>query len=130
MIALQLIPNYLKLGAQTAQINPEKPDLSNLLDEYQKFADMFDKQCSRLLPRHYPYDLSIQTEKRAILFLEPIYSLLVLELQTLKEFLDENLKTGIICPLQFSGGALVLFVKKKNGALQLYVDSRRLNYII
>jgi len=78
---------------------------------------MFDKQCSKLLLRHYPYDLSIQTKKRAILFLEPIYSLLVLELQTLKEFLDENLKTGIICSLQFSGSALVLFVKKKNRAL-------------
>ena len=78
---------------------------------------MFDKQCSRLLLRHHPYDLSIQTKKRAILFLEPIYSLLVLELQTLKEFLDENLKTGIICSLQFSGSVLVLFVKKKNRAL-------------
>jgi len=89
---------------------------------------VFDKQYLRLFPRHCPYNLSIQTEE-AIPSLEPIYSLLVLELQSLKEFLNKNLKTSIIHPLQFPGGAQVLFVKKKNRALQLCIDYRGLNYI-
>jgi len=63
------------------------------------------------------------------LSLQPIYSLSTLELQTLKEFLDENLKTSIICPLQSPGGTPVLFVKKKNGVLQYCVDYRGLNCI-
>jgi len=61
--------------------------------------------------------------------LGPIYSLLTLELQTLREFLDENLRTGTICPSQSPGGAPVLFVKKKNGSLRLCVNYRVLNCI-
>ena len=77
VIALQLIPNHLKLGAQAAQINPEEPDLSNLPDKYQEFANVFDKQCLRLLPRHCPYDLSIQTKEGKTPFLGPVRGSLI-----------------------------------------------------
>ena len=56
--------------------------------------------------------------------LGPIYSLLALELKTLQEFLEENIKTGIICLSKSSCGALVLFVKKKDRILHLCVDYR------
>jgi len=128
-IALQLTPNILKFGGQAAQINPEEPDLTNLPVEYQEFADVFDKRHSGLLPAHRPYDLKIQTEEEATPPLGPIYSLSALELQTLREFLDENLRTGIIRPSQSSKGAPVLFVRKKNRALRLCVDYRGLNRI-
>ena len=97
-IALQLTPNILKFGGQAAQINPKEPDCTNLPVKYQEFADVFDKQHSGLLSAHCAYDLKIQTEEGAIPPLGPIYSLSALELQTLREFLDENLRTGIIRP--------------------------------
>jgi RNase H-like domain found in reverse transcriptase/Reverse transcriptase (RNA-dependent DNA polymerase)/Integrase zinc binding domain len=50
-------------------------------------------------------------------------------LKTLREFIDENLKTGFICPSSSPFGAPVLFIKNKDGSLQLCVDFRRLNAI-
>jgi len=61
--------------------------------------------------------------------LDPIYSLSALELQTLWNFIDENLKTRLIRPSQFPCGASILFVKKKNSSLRLCVDYWGLNKI-
>jgi len=60
-----------------------------------------------------------------------IYSLSALELQTLREFIKDNIKIGSIQPSQSPGEALVLFVKKKNGNLRLcvnYWDLNKLTY--
>jgi hypothetical protein len=50
-------------------------------------------------------------------------------LKTLREFIDENLKTGFIRSSNSPFGAPVLFIKKKDGSLQLCVDFWRLNAI-
>ena len=49
------------------------------------------------------------------------------QLQTLQEFINENTKTSIIRPSNSPCGAPVLFVKKKDSTLQLYVNYRGLN---
>jgi hypothetical protein len=59
----------------------------------------------------------------------PVYSLSPLELEALCGFLDENIWSGFICPSASKHSAPVLFVKKKNGSLQLCVDFRALNCI-
>jgi hypothetical protein len=41
--------------------------------------------------------------------------------------LEELLKKGYICPSVPPWGALVLFVKKKDGTLRLCIDFQRLN---
>jgi len=51
------------------------------------------------------------------------------EQETLKEFIDENLTNGFIRLTSSPHGALVLFVKKKDGSLRLCVDFRGLNKI-
>jgi len=76
---------------------------------------------------YWPYDLSIQIEGEQTPLLGPIYFLSALKLQTLHEFLDENLRTGIIHPSNSPCGAPVLFVKKKDGSLWLCVDYHGLN---
>ena len=48
----------------------------------------------------------------------------------MKEFIDENLTNGFIRLTSSPHGALVLFVKKKDGSLRLCVDFCRLNKII
>jgi len=90
---------------------------------------VFDKQRLKLLPEHCPYDLIIQIAEDLLPPLGPIYSLSAIELQTLQEFIDENLKMGAIWPSQSPGEALVLFVKKKNKDLRLCVDYHGLNKI-
>jgi len=59
--------------------------------------------------------------------LGPIYSLSALELQTLRKFIEGNIKIGSIQSSQSLGGALVPFVKKKNGNLRLCVNYWGLN---
>jgi len=49
--------------------------------------------------------------------------------EALKEFINENLTNGFIYSTSLPHGALVLFIKKKNGFLWLYVDFHRLNRI-
>src|SRR5260370_14231230 len=97
--------------------------------EYQEFADVFSGEKANTLPPHRPYDLQITTEGDAKPFYGPIYSLSPLELTALREFLDENTRNGFIQPSRSPWGSLVLFVKKKDGSLQLCVDYRALNKV-
>jgi hypothetical protein len=82
-----------------------------------------------VLAPHQPYDLHIDLEPGMEPPPGPVYSLSPLELEALRDFLDENIWSGFICPLASKHGAPVLFVKKKNGSLRLCVDFRALNRI-
>ena len=104
-------------------------DMSNFPSKYHEFRDVFSKSCANTLPTHQPYDLKIELEDRATPPFGPIYSLSPYELQTLGEFIDEHLANGLIHPTHSLSGAPVLFIKKKDGSLQLCVDFRGLKKI-
>ena len=53
---------------------------------------------------------------------KPIYSLSKNELSIFRAYIDKNLGIGFIRPSKSSSGALILFVPKPNGGLQLCVD--------
>ena len=57
------------------------------------------------------------------------YPLSQSELGALREFIDEHLNMGFICPSNSLFRAPVLFIKKKDSSLRLCVDFRRLNSI-
>ncbi|KIO05890.1 hypothetical protein M404DRAFT_25160 [Pisolithus tinctorius Marx 270] len=100
--------------------------LPNVLEEYHDFADVGKAKASALLP-HWEYDLKIELEEGTTLLLSTIYLLSPVELQALWTFIDENLTTGFIQPTSSPYAALVLFMKKKDGSLQLCVDFCGLN---
>ena len=106
----------------------ETPNLSNVPSKYHKFADVFSKTKAEALPPHYPYDLKINLEEGVQPPVGPIYSLSASEQEALKEFIEENLNTGFIRPTSSPHGALVLFVKKKDSLLHLYIDFCSLNH--
>ena len=58
-----------------------------------------------------------------------MYSLSETETKALQEFLNEHLASGFIRPSRSPHGAPVLFVKKRDGSLQLCIDFRGLNKI-
>src|SRR5258708_3002646 len=91
--------------------------------EYHKFHEVFSGTKADTLPPHRPYDLQISLEEGAKPFHGPIYSLSPPELTALQEFLEEHTWNGFIRPTKSPWGALVLFVKKKDGSLCLCVDS-------
>jgi len=107
----------------------EKIDLSAIPEEYHEYADVFSKSKAETLAPHRPYDLRIDLEEDSHPPVGTIYSLSKFEQEALKEFIDENLTNGFICSMSSPHGALVLFVKKKDGSLQLCVDFRGLNKI-
>jgi len=107
----------------------EKIDLSTIPEEYHKYADVFSKSKAETLAPHCPYDLRINLEKDSHPLVGTIYLLSKFEQETLKEFIDKNLTNGFIYSTSSPHGAPVLFVKKKDGSLRLYVDFRGLNKI-
>ena len=104
-------------------------DLSTLPKEYHDFADVFNKSKAGKIADHQPYDLKITLDKGTVPPFGPIYSLSQEELAALRKFIDENLATGSIRPSRSPCGAPVLFIRKKDGSLQLCVDFQGLNWI-
>ncbi len=97
--------------------------------EYEDLKEVFSKTRAQAVPEHGPQDLTIDLEKGK----EPpwglIYNLSAKELETLCDYLDENLARGWIRPSTSSAGTPVFFVLKKDGSLWLCVDYRCLNQI-
>jgi len=127
--AFQLnLADHPELFSRAASANSDDgPDLSAIPKEYHEFADVFSKKRADHLAEHRPYDLKINIDEGSMPPLGPIYSLSAVELETLRNFIDENIATGFIRPTRSPYGASVLFVKKKDGSLRLCVDYRGLN---
>ena len=107
----------------------ETPDLSNVPSKYYEFADIFSKTKAEVLPPHCPYNLKINLEEGAQPLVGPIYSLSVSEQEALKKSIEKYFNTGFIQPISSPHSALVLFVKKKDGSLCLYINFYSLNHI-
>jgi hypothetical protein len=93
------------------------PDLKDVPEVYHESADVFSRQKADTLLPHRDCDLKINIDEGAKVPAGPIYPLSEFELKTLREFIDENLKTGFIRPSNSPFGAPVLFIKKKDGSL-------------
>ena len=118
------------ISGKSASVSDEAPDLSQIPKEYHDYADVFSKaEASKLAP-HRPYDLKINLEEgTAPPPISTMYSLSPIELETLREFIDENLSKGFIRSATSPHGAPVLFSRNSNGSLRLCVDYRGLNKI-
>jgi hypothetical protein len=91
----------------------EQVDLSGIPEDYHEYADVFSRFQASQLPPHRPYDLKIDLEEGAEPPIGRMYSLLDTEMTALREFLDDNLRNGFVCPSTSSHGAPILFVKKE-----------------
>ena len=117
----------LLIGEEDDDICPNP--LDPVPEHYHDFSDVFDKIAAVCLPPHRSFDHGIELIDRQSPGVGAIYSLSETEQISLKEFLQEHLATNTIHPSKSPVGAPVLFVKKKDGALQMIVDYRRLNRI-
>ncbi len=91
--------------------------------EYSDYADVFSFDLTIELPENTGIN------KHAIELIEgkqpphgPIYSLIPVELETLKTYIETHLKTGFIRPFKSSAGAPIFFDKKPDGSFRLCVD--------
>lgn len=104
-------------------------DEPRIPEEYREFQDVFTAPADGVLPKHGPFDHEINTMEGTEPTFKPIYQLSQKESDTLKEYIDENLKKGYIRASKSSAGYPIIFVPKKDGSLRLCVDYRHLNSI-
>ena len=96
--------------------------------EYFDFADIFPPELASELPEHTGINnhaIKLVNNRQPPYGL--IYSLGPVELETLKTYIETNLKNGFIKSSKSPAGAPILFDKKPDGSLRLCVDYRGLN---
>jgi len=97
--------------------------------QYRDFVEIFGKAIQASLPAHGPQDIVIDLEPGKQPLSGKLYPLSPDELELLKEYLDEILRTGKIRPSKSGTGAPIFFVKQPNGKLCIMVDYCGLNAI-
>ena len=90
---------------------------------------MASKEASNILPPPRVYDYKIDLEKPNDLGYSPLYKMTTAELEETKRYVLDNLHKGFIEPSQAPFAAPILFVKKADSSLRLYIDFRKLNEI-
>ncbi|CEL54008.1 hypothetical protein RSOLAG1IB_11540 [Rhizoctonia solani AG-1 IB] len=110
--------------AQEEEADPEP--LKDIPEQYHLFAKVFGKEEFNKLPPHWSYDIEIELTEDGPLN-HPLYSMTNAKSITLKQWLEDKLKAGKICPSKLPISSPVMFVPKKDGSLCLVVDYRKLN---
>ena len=114
------------------ELNPEE-ELEHLQKiippRYHRFIPMCQKEDADQLPPHRYSDHAIELEEGKQPPFGPLYSMSDLELQALRDYLEEQLAKGFIQSSSSSSASPVLFVRKPGGGLRFCVDYRGLNAV-
>ena len=103
--------------------------MENVPIHYTEFSQVFGKEMQSELPEHGPQDIAINLLPNSELPAAKLYLMSHDELQVLKEYVEEMLKTSKIREGSGATGSPVFFVTEKTGKLRLVVDYRGLNAI-
>jgi hypothetical protein len=93
------------------------------------YADVFSETVFDSLPEHRKWDHTIELECEPLLGFRKVYPVTLTEQTEMDTFLEEALATGRIRQSKSPLGALVFFIKKKDGKLRFVQDYRALNAI-
>ena len=116
---------HLDREAQIALLLTEKV---KILEKYSDFANIFSEKKTLVLSgRTKLNEHAINLEDGKQPSYRQIYSLGPVKLETLKTYIKTHLKIVFIWLSKFLAGAFILFDKKADGSLRLYVDYWGLN---
>jgi len=118
--ATSTISEKLAEGARRA--SETRKGLLPLSDCVKGFESVFAKEDFDILPEHRQWDHAIELVPGSEPKSSKVYPLSPVEQKELDSFLEENLRTGRICPWKSPMAAPVFFIKKKDGSLQLVQD--------
>ena len=121
---------HLSRRAQIAYLKADKAP-SKVSNKYTDFANIFSpKLAAELLEHTGINDRAIELVDNQQPLYGTIYSLGPVKLETLKAYIKNNLVNGFIRPSKSPVGVPILFNKKLDGSLRLYVDYQGLNNLI
>ena len=104
--------------AEASAKNSKTPSFRNdVPDHLHNFADVFDKAAFNSLPERQKWDHVIELKHNPKPGFHKVYPMSLVEQAEMDTFLEEALATGRIHPSKSPIGALVFFVKKKDGKL-------------
>jgi len=113
--AVAICPEARIIGhVAIVQTETEDP-WENVPEEFREYLDLMFKEATEALPAHKSYDCRIELKEGEVVSWGPIYPLSENELETLREWLKEMLKSGKICRSTSPAGSPILFVRKPNG---------------
>ncbi len=96
--------------------------------KYFDYTDVFFSELAMELPENIRMnEHTIELIKGKQPPYKPIYTLSLVELETLKAYIKTHLKTGFIRPSKSPADTPILFNKKSDNSVCLYVDYRGLN---
>ena len=94
-----------------------------ILTKYLDFSNGFLKEKTSILPEVTKLNQhAIKLPKNHQLFYRPIDSLNLIELKTLKAYIQNNFANDFIWPLKLSTGAFIFFIKKWDSSFCLYIN--------
>jgi len=114
-----------KIGKEPDKTNPE-----DLLDYIRPFTHLFNKKKFEKLLERQEWDHEINLTDEAPKELNAkAYTMTLKEEEVLNQWLDEQLKTGLIVESKSRYAAPCFYIPKKNGSLWLVQDYRKLNQV-
>ena len=123
-------PTAQTIGYVSAIDDEETDILSRVPRKFRKHWAIMGKKAAEMLPQHRSYDCRIDIKEGEMVPWGPLYPLSEIELETLRDWLKEMLRTGKIRRSTSPAGSPILFVPKPKGrGLRLWVDYRVLNRI-
>ena len=101
-----------------------------VLAKYLDFADVFLEELANVLPEQtWVNEHAIKLEEDKQPPYEPIYSLCLVELKTLKIYIKTSLANGFIWASKLLASISILFLYKSNSSFWLCINYQRLNNI-
>jgi len=114
-----------KIGKEPDTTNPE-----DLLEYIRPFTHLFNKKKFEKLPERREWDHEINLMEEASRELNAkAYTMTIKEEEALNQWLDEQLKAGLIVESKSRYAAPYFYIPKKNRLLQLVQDYRKLNQV-
>ena len=109
---------------------PDKMNPEDLPDYIQPFTYLFNKKKFEKLPKRHEWDHKINLMDKAPKELNvKAYAMTLKEKEALNQWLNEQLKAGLIVESKSRYIAPCFYIPKKDGSLQLVQDYRKLNQV-
>ena len=122
------IPIYSSCQTKVTALKSEE---TRIPAEYSDFSSVFSSNSTAELPEYTKindYSINLLDNKQPLYC--PIYSLGLVELETLKTYIEANLASSFIRPSKSPASTPILFVRKKDNSFRLYINYRGLNNLM